>query len=84
MNYVHELINKAKKLDELLSVNYLEEKNLYKVDINMVFYREIKTPFKTALYGLGGTIEVACYDYIRKARGGLMIHVISDKTIEVV
>lgn len=84
MSYTHQLIKKAKELGELLTVNYDEKTFLYKVDVNSVFYKEKNSYLKLALIGSGFTIEDAAYDYIRKARGGLMIHVISDKTTEVI
>jgi hypothetical protein len=84
MNHTHRLIKKAKELDELLTVNYDEKSFRYKVDVDKVFYKEKGSYLKLELFGVGFTIEDACYDYLRKAHGGLMIHVISDKATEVI
>lgn len=81
MKYTKELIEKARQLNELITIDYNGQ---FHVEIKNVFYREKHTFHKLSLSGSGTTIDDACYDYIRKARGGLMIHVISDKTIEVV
>lgn len=82
LSYTHELIQKAKELGELLSIDHTGYQ--FQVSVRNVFSREKNSYLKRELFGVGFTIDDACYDYIRKARGGLMIHIISDKTIEVV
>lgn len=79
-----ELIKKAKELGGLPIIDYDEVSFRYKVSIDNVWYREKNSYLKLPLFGQGFSIEDACYDYIRKARGGLMVHVISDKLLEVV
>jgi hypothetical protein len=82
MNHTQFLIKKAKELGELLTVNYDSKSFRYLVDIDSVFYREKTTYFKKAILGEGFSVEDACMDYLRKARGGLLVHVITDEMIE--
>lgn len=82
MSYTIELLKLAKKLDQCLSVQYDPETFRYKVDLNQVVYKE--KHLRQNIFGLGFTIEDACYDYIRKSRGGTLIHYITDKEVDVV
>lgn len=82
MSYTNELLKFAKKLDQTLSVQYDDVSFKYKVDLNQVVYKD--KHLRQNIQGLGFTIEDACYDYIRKARGGVLIHYITDKEIEVI
>jgi hypothetical protein len=82
MSYTNELLKFAKKLDQCLSVQYDDVNFKYKVDLNQVVYKD--KHLRQNIFGLGFTIEDASYDYIRKARGGVLIHYITDKEVEVI
>lgn len=82
MSYTNQLIKIAKQFDQVLSVDYDEVKFLYSVFINMVGYKD--QHLRQQIKGKGYTIEDASCDFIRLARGGSLIHYITDKEIEVV
>ncbi len=84
MIYTHHLIALAKIFDQSLSVDRNSETNKFKVFVNLVAYKPKDAPIRQQVCGNGFTIEDACYDYIRKCRGGLMIHSLTDQQIEVI
>lgn len=82
MDYIRMLVERAMALGEVLAITYDSKVHLYKVDINCVVHKEKKTNYRRALYGRGSTVSDACYDYLNKAAGGLMVQVITNKEIE--
>lgn len=82
MSATQDLIRYAKRFEQPLCVEYNGLKNQYKVYINMVGYKD--NYMNKQIFGLGFTIEDACYDFIRLARGGKLIHYITDLKIEVI
>lgn len=82
MSYTHELIKHARQFDQPLSVEYSDLRFIYKVWIDKVGYKNgyVRHP----IYGFGYTIEDACNDFIRQARGGELTHYITEKTISIV
>jgi len=81
-NYTTELIKLAKKLDRPLEVQYADETFKYLVSINNVVFKD--KHLRQSIHGIGFTIEDACYDYIRKCRGGELDNYMTNKVIEVV
>lgn len=81
MSYTNRLLTAAKKLDVCLSVQRDEISFLYKVDLNLVHLKDGYA--RRRIYGMGFTIEDACYDFIRKCHGLILIHAISDKEAEI-
>lgn len=81
MSYTTQLIKLAKKLDQPLSVEFDENRHLFKVSINMVGYKN--GYLRQSIWGMGTLIEDACYDFIRKSRGGQIVHYITEQTADV-
>jgi hypothetical protein len=81
-NYTIELIKLAKKLDRPLEVQYADQTYKYLVSINNVVYKD--KHLRQSISGIGFTIEDACYDYIRKCRGGELDNYMTNKVIEVI
>ena len=79
--YTTQLISHAKKLDQVLSVDYDADKFIYSVFINMVGFKDgyVRKPIKGRVY----TIEDACCDFIRLARGGSIVHYITDQEVKI-
>ena len=81
-NYTIELIKLAKKLDRPLEIKYADETYKYLVSINNVVFKD--KHLRQSIHGIGFTIEDACYDYIRKCRGGELDNYMTNKVIEVI
>lgn len=79
MSYTTELIAYAKRLEQRISVGYDPERNRYIVDVDKVCFQE--GYMMKNVSGQGFTIEDACCDYIRKCRGGYMVHYITDERV---
>ncbi len=82
MNYTNELIKRAMSFGKALSVEYDEKTFRYKVSIEMVVYKE--QHLRMSIFGLGFTIDDACYDFIRKCRGQQLENPITNQIMEVV
>jgi hypothetical protein len=82
VSYTLKLIKYAREFQVPLSVEYSELSRKYKVSIDKVGFKNgyVRHP----IHGFGYTIEDACYDYIRQASGGVLIHYLTDHIIEVV
>jgi hypothetical protein len=82
MAYTNDLIKYARQLEQPISVEYSEQRNLYKVWIDKVGFKNgyVRHP----IHGFGCTIEDACNDFIRQARGGELTHYITEQTIFIV
>lgn len=79
MKYTQELSNKAKELNEPISLQI--SGNYYLVFINnVILYTE---DLKQNVNGLGTTLEDACYDFIRKSRGCSLYHLRTEQKTEV-
>lgn len=82
MSYTNQLIGLARRLEQPLSLERSDESNKYKVTINLVGYKD--QYLRQSIFGLGFTIEDACYDYIRKSRGGKLVHYLTDQEVDVI
>jgi len=82
MSYTHDLIAIASKFEQPMSVEYSKDKNLYRVSIDKVHFKDGHARKK--IFGQGSTIEDACCDFIRLARGGEIIHFLTDVSVVVV
>ena len=81
-NYTVELIRIAKKLGRPIEIQYADESFKYLVSIQNVVFKD--KHLRQSIHGIGFTIEDACYDYIRKCRGGELDNYITNKVIEVI
>jgi hypothetical protein len=80
--YTHDVIKIARKLNSNFIVDYDESKNLYSVVVDNTMFREKQTYFRCKISGLGFTIESACEDFLRRCRGGILTHIITDNEVE--
>ncbi len=81
-NYTVELIKIAKRLDRPLEVQYADQTYKYLVSIQNVVFKD--KHLRQSIHGIGFTIEDACYDYMRKCRGGDLENWLTNKSIEVI
>ena len=81
MSYTNELIRHAKKLGQSLSVERSDDTNKYLVRIDMVGYKD--GYLRQSIFGIGFTIEDACYDFIRKCKGGYLAHYITEDELRI-
>jgi hypothetical protein len=81
VSYTTKLIKYAAEFQVPLSVEYSELRFVYKVSIDKVVFKNgyVRHP----IHGFGYTIEDACFDYIKQATGGELIHYLTDHTIEI-
>lgn len=84
MIYTHHLINIAKNFEQPLSLERNDESNKFTVFINLVSYKDKGAYLRKKITGTGFTIEDACADYVRLARGGNLVHAITDQEIEII
>lgn len=81
MSYTNDLINYASKLDKPIQVERSDETHKYKVTIENIVYKQ--QHLRTNIFGIGFTIEDACYDFIRKCRGAELEDWKTNKKIEI-
>ena len=85
MKYVHWICLTAQMLDENLLVAWSEKDFKFTIMIKNVLHRKKSDKyFKNQIFGVGFTIEDACYHYFMKSKGDFLVHTISNKEIEVI
>ena len=82
MSYTKELCNFAFKVGQPLSVVYFSGVNRFVVCIECVAVKD--GYMRPRLQGKGTTIEDACYDYLRLARGANLVNLITDEKLELI
>lgn len=82
MHYTNLVISLAKKLGQSLNLEYDEKSFLYKVSIDKVCFKE--QYLRKNIFGIGFTIEDASYQFFMRAKGGFLVHMITDQEIEVI
>jgi hypothetical protein len=83
VKYIQELSKLAERLGcKGINLKYDKEKYLYRINIETVVYKE--KHLRQNIYGSGFTVDDACYDFIRKCRGGELENYMTDKIIEVI
>ena len=80
--YTNDAIWLAKKFNEALNLERIDSSHKYSVSIRSVHLKQeyMRVPIR----GLGFTVEDACCDFMRLARGYTLIHGVSNQEIEVV
>ncbi len=84
MIYTHHVIALAKIFGKPLSVERNPDTNRFHIYIEEIVYKPKDAPIRQQIMGNGYTIEDSAYDFVRKARGGLLVHQISNQEVEVI
>lgn len=79
MYYIKELIRYANKFDRDISVDI--KGDIFKVYIQAVALKDGYA--RPRVFGQGTTIEDACCDFIRRARGSKLVNLTTDEEIEI-
>jgi hypothetical protein len=82
MSYTHQLSKLAREIESHICFEYDKEKNLYKVWVHLVVFKDSLGGRKN-IHQLGYTIEDGCYGIMVKARGGYLENFMNDKAVKV-
>lgn len=83
MSYTHDLSKYAQEIDSFVCIECYKDKNLYKVWLHLVVYKD-KLGGRKNISSLGSTIEDACYGLVMKAKRGFLENYMNDKSVEVI
>lgn len=72
-------------LDENLLVAWDDKTFRFTITIKNILHRKQTDKYlKVQIFGVGFTLEDACYHYFMKAKGDFLVHTISNKEIEII